>query len=483
MRRTTNAAPWIALGLVTLFATALRVRFLGVGPDLEGDTYGHATIARQMLTSWRDIRVQWVWLPLWHLVGLGAALASLDVILQRWLSIAAAAAAPLLLARVLRDHDRDTPAPFLAGAFLALWPLQVFLGASGEPEATFQVLALLACLAWERGRPVSAGVALGLAALLRYEAWALPPVYFALWWARGRPARGAWSWAIPAAVVAAWLTLHRLAVGEWLWFMRENARYVAEAWVQFQLDAGGSRAVRDAPFWYVYLVPREAVGWVLAFAVPGLFALLRRAPRSFTASGLALLAFVTAVWVHRSNLGLARHFMNVVPLYAALIGAGVTVVAGVAARSVRRPTWAPVVAVALALVALVDVARGPLRRQWNNRAFHAARALRAELRVGAIVRANTDGRSRMFSDIPVVEVFSRLPTDRVIRWRADLIHDFNLRVEAAQRGHVLVVVAPDRVDPTWSEMRTLYRDERFVVLRRESPAVVTPWLRARPEAR
>lgn len=483
MRRTTIAVPWIALALVTLLATALRVRFLGVGPDLDVDTYGHATIARAMLTSWRDIRIQWVWLPLWHVVGLGAALAGLDVTLQRWLSIGAAAAAPLLLARILRDRDRDTLAPFIAGAFLAMWPLQVFLGASGEPEATFQVLTLLACLAWERNHPVSAGVALGLAALLRYEAWVLPPVFFALWCSRGRPARGAWAWAIPAALVGAWLVVHRIAIGEWFWFVRENARYVRVARLQFHLDAEHSRAVRAAPFWYAYVIPRDAVGWVLVFALPGLFGVLRRAPRSFTASGLALLALVTAVWVRCGNLGLTRHFMNVVPLYAALVGVGIDVVATAAARAARRPTCAPFVAAALAVVALVSIARGPVRQQWRDRAFHAARAYLAERRVGAIVRANSDGRSRMFCDLPVVEVFSRFPADRVIRWRADFVRDFNLRVEAAQRGHVLVVVAPERVDPTWREMRILYRDERFVVLRRESPAVVTSWLLARPEAR
>ena len=476
-------APWLVVVLATLVATLLRVRLALAGPDLDVDALAHAAIGRRMLEEWRDVTIHWVWLPLWHVVGALCAALGHDLVGQRALSLLASAVTPLALTALLRRRDRETATPFLAGVLCALWPLNVVMGGTAEPEGVFQLLVLWACLTWERKQPVATGALLGLAALLRYEAWALPGVFLALWWVEGRARRGAWAWIIPGAAIAGWALLHRAQSGEWLWFLRENRRYIAQAWREMALAERRPPSLRLAPIWYLTGIPWRSVGPVLLFALPGVPAVLRRAPQTFVAAGAALLAFVTAVWVARANLGLDRHFMVLVPLYATLVAAGMTATAERVTGALGRPQLARVAAAGLCLAALQHVARGPLKRQMRWTA-HAARGLYARERaVGAALRASLTPQARVFCDVRRMEVFLRVPPWRVIRWEAQAIGDFNLLVEASQRGRALVVTAPARAAQLREGVRVLYRDEALVVLRRDAPAALDPRVVRMPAAR
>ncbi|MDB4928405.1 MAG: hypothetical protein JWM10_889 [Myxococcaceae bacterium] len=475
--------PWIAVLLATAVATLLRARLLAVGPDVDSDAYAHAVIARRLLLEWRDITIHWVWLPLWHLVGAPGAATGHDLTLQRLLSVAASAAAPLVLTALLRERDRETYAPFLAGVLCALWPLHVVMGATAQPESTFELIALLACFTWQRKQPVATGALLGLAALLRYEAWVLPGVFFVLWCCEGRPRRGAWAWIIPGLAISAWVLLHRASTGEWFWFLRENRRYLARAWAELRLAERRPPSLRYAPVWYLAAIPWLSAGPPLLFALAGLPWALRRAPRAFVAVGAALLAFVTAVWVARTNLGLTRHFTVLVPLYAALMAAGMTAAARALAARLGRPHLARAIAVGLLVAAVQSIVRKPLERQLRWAERDSRRLYGQERAVAAVVRANLGDRARVFSDVKSLEVFLALPPWRFVRWRVSDVSDFTLLVEASQRGRVLVVTAPARAAQLRDGVTVLYRDATLVVLRRDAPAVVEPWIVRMPPAR
>ncbi len=466
--------PWLAVLLATTVATVLRLRLVRAGPDVDTDAFAHALIARRLLLEWSDITIHWVWLPLWHVVGaLGAAI-GYDLGVQRIVSVLASGAAPLVLTALLRQRDRDTPLPFVAGVLCALWPLHVVLGATAQPESTFQLIALLACLTWERKQPLRTGLLLGLAALLRYEAWVLPGVFAALWWTQGRARRGAWAWLIPGAVIVTWVLLHRAMTGEWFWFLRENRLYIARAWRELRIDERQPPSLRLAPIWYLAAVPWLSLGPPLLFALPGLPWIARRAPRSLAAVGAALLAFISLVWLEHTNLGLVRHFAVLVPLYAALVAAGMTSVAGLLAKALRRPQIARVITVGLCLAAVQHIARIPLEKhvRWATR--DAQRLYRQERAVAAVVRANLGERTRVFCDVRFLEMFIRLPPWRFIRWRVSDVGDYNLLVEASQRGRTLVVTAPERATQLHDDVRVLYRDATLVVLRRDAPGTLSP---------
>ena len=295
---------------------------------------GHAVIARKFLQDWRDIRIHWVWLPLWHVLGalvykLGGGLQTL-----RYLSIALSALAPFLLVATLAEHRTRLPAPppwlaqaerlipFGAGVLLTLWPLGLGVGESAQPEALFQTLVLALCLTWERGRPLQVGVLLSLTALLRYEVWPLPAVLAVLWWVgRPRTLRGSLAWVLPSLAIVAWCVLHYHATHEPLQFLRINSEYIRHAWADLRLLERRPVGVRFPLFWYVAIVPWFAVRWWVLLVVPGLPWMAWRAPRSHRLMALVLLTLLTYLWVRRVNLGLHRHFAVLVPFYATAMAA------------------------------------------------------------------------------------------------------------------------------------------------------------------
>jgi len=474
--------PWLAVIVATLVATLLRLRLLDAGPDVDVDAFAHALIARRLLLEWRDITIHWVWLPLWHLVGAVGAATGHDLSVQRAVSALASGASPLVLTALLRERDRESYTPFLAGVICALWPLHVVMGATAQPESAFQLLTLLTCLTWERKQPVATGVLLGLAALLRYEAWVLPGVFALLWWAQGRERRGLWAWMIPGAVIVGWVLLHRAMTGEWFWFLRENRLYIARAWRELRIHERQPPSLRLAPVWYLAAIPWLSMGPPLLFAIPGVPPVVRRAPRSLALMGLVLLAFVTAVWVARTNLGLMRHFVALIPFYATLVASGITAVAALTARALGRPSMARALALGLCLAVVQHVARGPLERQVRWATRDSRRLYVQERAVASVLRANLDERARVFCDVRSLEVFTQLPPWRFIRWRVSDVSDFTLLVEASQRGRVLVVTDPSRATQLRAGVRVLHRDATLVVLRRDAPAVLDPRIVAMPAA-
>jgi hypothetical protein len=170
-------------------------------------------------------------------------------------------------------------------------------------------------------------------------------------------------------------------------------------------------------------------------------------------------------------------------LYAALVAAGMTAAAAAVTARLGRPHLARAAAVGLLLAAAQSIARKPLERQLRWAERDSRRLYVQERAAAAAVRANLDGRARVFTDVPSLEVFLQLPPRRLIRWRASDVSDFTLLVEASQRGRALVVTAPSRAAHLRDGVRVLYRDESVVVLRRDAPAVVRPWIVRMPEAR
>lgn len=372
MTRLRASLPWFPLALVVLWTTGLRLQLIAAGPDPDLDAQLHFRIGVRLVTERTDLLVHWVWLPLWHLLDAAVYALGGTLTAVRHLSVAFTAASSFALTALLRRHlaahpaatpwlaDAERVIPFVAGAAFALWPLNLRGGASAEPEALFQLLLLVAALAWQSQRALAVGVALSFAVMLRYEAWPLVAVFAALWRFEGRPRRDALAWALPAAAVLAWCVAHRVATGEWLRFFRDNRAYVDEAWRTFRLAERSLDRVRLAPVWYAVGLPSEALRQWAVCLIPGAVWIVRRGPRALTASSAALLATVTVVWVTRRNLGLERHFAALVPAYATMVAAGLVVAAAWAGSRVGPRAARVVVAVALAL-SLVGFVRWRVR--------------------------------------------------------------------------------------------------------------------------
>jgi hypothetical protein len=356
-----------ALVALTLGLCAWRLACVHAGPDPDGDAYGHFIIARQLLVTPLELRIHWVWLPLYHaLLALPIALgATLDQIRQ--LNALAAVLPPLLLlwalarerptasaaAQTADARRRLPPVAIAAAALAAATPLLVQLGTTGQMEVAFSTLLMLAIALLVHERHAAAAVALSALVLMRYEGWAVAAsVAAVLLWRRllqrRSLTRAEWACVLaPGACVLGWAALRRLGGEPWFGFILDNQAFAEQA-----LDGAGRRgSLPLALARYTALVPWRTFGLAALCGLLGLGPTLRRQGVWLVAPGLAILAFLTASSLTRSQLGLDRHFTSVVPLAATWIAHGLARIAS-QLTSLTRPLLGGALARGAAALAL-----------------------------------------------------------------------------------------------------------------------------------
>jgi hypothetical protein len=163
---------------------------------------------------------------------------------------------------------------------------------------------------------------------------------------------------------------------------------------------------------------------------------------------VACLGFVSLTWVMRSSLGLDRHFVAVVALYATFAAQGVAAIADGAARFARRigrEHWSTlgrrVAAGVLGIVSLGGLCialevwmgfwKGSIERGWPERAA-----------LGAFLRSLPDAAT-IFCDEATIEIPSGLDRRRFDRHWIDDPHTWQLVTDVARTRGVAYVA-------TWS---------------------------------
>jgi hypothetical protein len=325
--RLAGALPGAALGAVLLGLCVWRLACIQVGPDPDTDAYGHFVIARQLLETPLNFRIHWVWLPLYHAllalpVGLGA---SLDDV--RSLNALAAMLPPLVLFGALRRRTGrllDAGLPLVAALLAATSPLGVQIGTTGQMEVFFCVLLVVAAALLSRGRHALAAPLLSALVLTRYEGWAVAAVVASLLLAEhvsGRRRLDAGALAcllLPALCVLGWAGLRRLGGEPWFGFILDNQAF-AERVLDQRHEAHGALGGFGL---YTVSVPYRALGPAALFALLGVRRTLREDGVWFVAPGLAILGFLSLSAMSRSQLGLDRHFLAVVPFASVWIAHG-----------------------------------------------------------------------------------------------------------------------------------------------------------------
>jgi hypothetical protein len=156
----------------------------------------------------------------------------------------------------------------------------------------------------------------------------------------------------------------------------------------------------------------------------------------------ACLGFVSLTWVVHASLGLDRHFVCIVPLYATFAAQGIAAIAEGASRLAShlfRGTGRSGVAVG-ALLALLSVGglaielnvwmadwRASIERGWPDR-----------MALGAYLRGLPE-RSVIFCDDATLEILSGLDRRRFDRHWVDDPHTWELVADAARRQGVAYV--------------------------------------------
>ena len=339
--------PVITLAIAVLALAAWRAACVLAGPDVDTDAYAHHMIARAILADPGDLAVHWVWLPLFHyaqvpLVALGGTMQ--DV---RWLNVVSrrrSRSCSSLTSGVRRgaggvaDGARGRRRS-LAALIAAACPIAMQMGTTAQPEPLFALLVLGVAIAFQERRYGLAAALLSAAVLLRYEAWASPrdrrvprrgrAVVASAAGVASRRMRRRRAWIVvvaPVVLILAWAALRRPVDGQWFGFLRQTREFANDA--THTRSCGAARDALYYPLW----VPVRVMGAVLPLVPFGVVRTVRQQGGRFVLVLAACLGFVSLTWVMRSSLGLDRHFVCVVPLYATFAAQGATVIADGVAR-------------------------------------------------------------------------------------------------------------------------------------------------------
>jgi hypothetical protein len=450
--------PWlIALVLGIAALAAWRAACVLLGPDIDTDAYAHHMIARAILANPSDLAVHWVWLPLFHyaqvpLVALGASMA-----LVRWVNVVLSAALPCVLfvyvRRTASIADAGVP-PDATALFAALvagaCPIAMQMGTTAQPEPLFAILVLGVAVTYPRRSYAAASAMLAAAVMLRYEAWAALAAIAALqtvepWWRRRQrlPPEPWQRWVVvgaPALLILGWAALRRPIDGQWFGFLRQTREFATDALREKgALERGILALLRDL-LYYPVVVPARVLGPVLWLAPFGVVRTVREQGARFVLVFVACLAFVSLSWAMRSSLGLDRHFVVVVPLYATFAAQGAALLADWGVRIARRTLPIDRVAVrvgraivcGLALLSLAGLVvelhvwmrfwHGSIARGWPERAA-----------LGAYLRS-LGTASTIVCDDATLEIASGLDRRRFDRHWVDDPHTWDLVDELASGG-------------------------------------------------
>lgn len=447
-RRPARPARDFGLWLVALVVAALavwRVAFVLAGFDLDTDAYGHHAIARQILQTPKDLHVHWVWLPLFHYVQAVAVWFGATLQTVRLGNVLIEAAVPLLLYRLMRRQRRAQrfaladPAPTLAALLAALSPLCMQMGTTGQTEPGFALLILGVIWALEAARPTLAGALLAMAVMVRYEAWSIVPTLGALFVfdeLRSRRAgapigvrklgwRIALPIALPIASILLWATLRRLDGEPWFAFLKGTQSFAVDAMkVKVSPFADLRKLAKDVAF-YPVTVAWAVIGLPLLLAPIGAYRTWKREGATFVGVHLACLAFISLVWIQRGSLGLYRHFVAIVPLYAAMMANGAVVIADLFERLLRPRVegndhafaasralrWGVFSGLGVAACAVTYVEMAAWMDDWRDK----CRDIWPDRRAAAAYLRTVPTGDRIFCDEATLEVFSGLDRRRFDR--------------------------------------------------------------------
>lgn len=403
---------------VSLGLLLFRIECIGLGPDPDTDAYGHYVIGRQLLDTPLNLRIHWVWLPLFH--GLLAAGISVGASLEhvRLANAVISALTPLLLFALplgIRSPspplDRGVIA--LAALLAATTPIAIQMGTTAQPEALFGVLFIGAAVTLARQHHAAAAALLSAAVLTRYEAWvavASVAVILVLPWlrTRKRPALGLLACvAAPAVTIACWVTARWLGGEPFLGFLSDNQRFAESA-----LRATVTRRI-DAAFIAHHLLQPTTLACLSLAACAALG--LPRALRSHGVWVVALpgsvIGFLGLGWLTRSHLGLERHWVAASPFVALWMAHGVARAGELCGKAHGRAV-APAFASLSLLVGSLSLSTLTERlSEWQSA---TARAL-LERRAAAHFLRSVPGDALIVCDEASVEVLSELPRQRFMR--------------------------------------------------------------------
>jgi hypothetical protein len=321
---------YIILFLVLLLIAIWQIFFILNIPDIDTDAYVHHVISRQIIISPGDLSIHWVWLPLFHYLSAVAILIGAGMDTVRFINVAIWFITPFILFRYLYKVETENKLfiAFLSSVLCALFPVGILMGTTAQPEPIFSLLILLFVISASRKRYLLSSIILGLACMLRYEAWAVLFAVFILYIYENYKAKKllfdsrVLNIIIPVIFILVWAFLREPFDGKLFGFLTQTQEFANDALKEKNSFQGGFFKIIKDFFHYPIFIPLIFTGLNVLFLPFGIKSFYRN-NKLFLFSGIGILAFITASWMMKSNLGLNRHFVSMIPFYSVLTAYGI----------------------------------------------------------------------------------------------------------------------------------------------------------------
>lgn len=297
-------------------------------PDIDTDAYVHHSIARQIILSPGDLSIHWVWLPLFHYISSLLILLGADYTFIRILNIFIWASVPVILFFFIYNQKNKNSLliAFLSSIICALFPIGILMGTTAQPEPLFSLLILLFIIFISKKKYFLSSIFLTLASMLRYEAWAVICVVSLIYLFEIKNEKKIFSLKIlniilPVAFILLWAFLREPFDGKLFGFLFQTQQFANDALKESNSFQGGFLKIILDFIHYPIVIPALFMGISLLFVPFGLERCIKE-NKWILYSGLGILAFITLSWMFKSNLGLNRHFVALIPLYSTLSAYG-----------------------------------------------------------------------------------------------------------------------------------------------------------------
>jgi hypothetical protein len=236
---------------------------------------------------------------------------------------------------------------------------------------------------------------------------------------------------IPILFIVFWSIVRWPVDGSLLWYLRATRT--------FAVDAQHASFHLGDLFYYPIVVPWQCVGWPLLFAPFGVVRTWKNAGPAFVVMQLAVLGFLELTWLTHGSLGLYRHFVPVVPLYASFVAEGIVLVGSflqsklhvrVGPKARKLPKEAVVAFVGFVAMLITFLQLRSWMNDWEDKTIHVWPDRRA---IALSLRKDVPIKARIFCDEATIEVMSGLDRHRFERTPIDAPSTQTALFSAAKR--------------------------------------------------
>lgn len=450
-----NPKYFLKICLIILFSSLFfiiiwQILFIIRIPDVDTDAYVHHSIARQIIISPKDLSIHWVWLPLFHYISSGVILLGGNLETIRFINIFIWSSVPIIIFFYLynRKNEYNLFIAFVASIVCVFFPIGILMGTTAQPEPLFALLVLLFVISSEKNKYILASIILAFACILRYEAWAILFITFILYLTETIKNkkifnRKLYNVLLPSSFILIWAVLRLPFDGKFFGFLFQTQQFVNEALNESNSFQGGLFKIAKDFFHFPIIIPALFMGINLLFVPFGIKKGINN-NKWLLLSGLGILVFITLSWILKSNLGLNRHFVVLIPMYSVLAAYGLEEIIIFLKNKSDKSGFLKSINIKYTLLVILFTSCLIYLVMWlviwdrNHYTGYPEKKLTAEY-----LRNIPDSKT-IFCNDAIVEIFSKIDYRRFNRtWMENNPNASDLIIQTAEKEGCVYIVIPE----------------------------------------